>query len=478
MALVNSPTQQPTPRILVVGDLMVDHYIWGTSDRVSPEAPVPVIDVAREQVRLGGAGNVVENLRTLGAEVSVASVVGDDEAGTEILRLLAEQHVSTHAVVCEPGRHSPRKLRVMANHQQVVRLDRESKQSVSGESMAALTRRMAGLTEAFDAVLLSDYNKGVLTEDVCRFAIDWAHARSIPVLVDPKGTEAAKYRGATLITPNRFEAALLTGITIRTAEDVRAAEDNLRALLDFPYIVLTLSENGMAVIGKRTTVIPATAREVYDVTGAGDTVLATLGYCLACGMAVEEGCELANRAAAVVVGKVGSASATWDEILAPAGPSLQSESGIICSRRRLADICVRLRREGKRIVFTNGCFDLLHRGHVEYLAASRACGDCLIVGLNSDASVRRLKGTRRPIVAQEDRAHILAALSAVDYVVIFDEDTPLTLLEQVRPDVLTKGSDYQLHEVVGGELAGEVRLISLVEGKSTSHTIHRIRGAA
>ncbi len=475
---MESLTKQPAPRILVVGDLMIDHYIWGTSDRVSPEAPVPVVDIGREQTRLGGAGNVVHNLRTLGAEVSVASVVGDDDAGSEILRLLDHERASTNAVVREQGRHSPRKLRVMANHQQVVRLDRESRESICGESSAALTRRIADVQDPFDAVLLSDYDKGVLTDDVCRFAIDWARARSIPVLVDPKGADAGKYRGATLITPNRLEAALLTGITIRTAADVRAAEDRLRELLDFPFVVLTLSENGMAVIGQRTTLIPAAAREVYDVTGAGDTVLATLGYCLARGMTVEEGCELANRAAAVVVGKLGSASAGWDEILASPGASPQPGSGTICTRRSLAGICARLRREGKRIVFTNGCFDLLHRGHVEYLAASRACGDCLIVGLNSDASVGRLKGAARPIVAQEDRAHILAALAAVDYVVVFDEDTPHRLLEQIRPDVLTKGSDYQVHEVVGGELAGEVRLISLVEGKSTSHTIHRIRGAA
>ncbi|GMQ80176.1 MAG: hypothetical protein BMS9Abin04_124 [Planctomycetia bacterium] len=268
----------------------------------------------------------------------------------------------------------------------------------------------------------------------------------------------------------------MTGRAIQSDDDAVRAARTLQQTLGVPYVVITLSEAGMAVVGEAATRIPAVAREVFDVTGAGDTVLAALGYGVASGMSVEKAAALANRAAAVVVGKAGSATTTWAEI-DRLGSQPQGE-GAVCSPESIDRVVGRLRREGKRIVFTNGCFDLLHRGHVEYLKASRACGDCLIVGINSDASIRRLKGAKRPVVGQEDRAHILAALGAVDYVVIFHEDTPCELLRLIRPDVLTKGGDYQLDGVVGRELAGEVRLISFFDDQSTSRTIDRIQQAA
>lgn len=467
------------PRVLVVGDLMLDHYLWGASDRVSPEAPVPVVEVRREVVTLGGAGNVVNNLLALGAQVTAAGVVGDDASGRDVLAVLREKGVSTEGVRVEPGRQTSRKSRVVAAHQQVVRFDRETKTPIAPESEAFLLDFVRDRPREIDAILLSDYAKGVLTPTLARAIIRWGRANGVPVLVDPKGSDYDKYHGATLVTPNKKEAERLAGIAIDSEENLKRAGRALKYRLNLRYAMITLSEEGMAIFDDQMTRIRAVARDVYDVTGAGDTVLAALGFALAAGETIYDAARLANSAAAVVVGKLGSATVTLDEIFDHEARLQRERAGdAIQSVQAIESLCERLRRQGKKIVFTNGCFDLLHRGHVEYLQASRACGDVLIVGLNSDDSARRLKGPMRPVHSHDDRAAILAALRPVDYVVIFAEDTPHELIRRVRPDVLTKGADYEGREIIGADLAGEVRLISFVEGRSTSRTIDAIRKAA
>ena len=468
-----------SPRVLVVGDLMVDHYLAGSAQRISPEAPVPVVDIGQEYQTLGGAGNVTRNLLALGARVVIASTIGDDTTGLEVTDMLRKRGLKTDALVVETGRRTSRKTRVIVTQQQVVRFDRESRQPIDEKTEAALFAAIARYADATDLVLLSDYDKGVLTPSLTRAVIRWARDKSLPILVDPKGIDYAKYRGATLITPNKKEAAMLSGVEIVGEETLREAGELLQRNLAIPQVVITLSEDGMAIFDRSMTRISAVARDVYDVTGAGDTVLATLGFCLACDVPLRQAARYANSAAAVVVGKPGSATATFDEIhdyeriTSPHTISAPVTTFDIIERE-----AQRLRERGDTVVFTNGCFDLLHRGHVEYLQASRACGDRLIVGINSDASVRRLKGPDRPVVAEGDRAHILAALACVDYVVVFDEDTPYALIQKVRPDVLTKGEDYADKVVVGRDVAREVRLISFVKGRSTSTTISRIQDAA
>jgi D-beta-D-heptose 7-phosphate kinase/D-beta-D-heptose 1-phosphate adenosyltransferase len=459
------------PHILVVGDLMLDHYVRGKCRRISPEAPVPVVQVEGESQALGGAGNVVNNLVALGARASLASAIGDDASGGQIIELLRERGVSTSGVIREAARTTSQKTRIVASRHQLVRVDRESTHAIDAATEHALLESVRG-GEPPAAILLSDYAKGVLTPTLCQALIAWARERSIPVLVDPKGADGSKYRGATLVTPNRKEAAELTGSDLSDNASLEAAGERLRRELDLTYAMITLSEEGLAVFDGRMSKFRAMAREVFDVSGAGDTVLAMLGLGLASGLSIHAAAELANRAAGIVVGKFGSATVSWDELAAAAS------SGGIQSPAEIEATARRLHSQGRKIVFTNGCFDILHRGHVEYLRASKACGDVLIVGLNSDPSVRRLKGPSRPVMPQEDRAAILADLAAVNYVVIFDEETPYELISRIRPDVLTKGGDYAGRPVVGSDLAGEVRLIPFFAGCSTTGTIARIQKAA
>lgn len=468
-----------SPRVLVVGDLMLDHYVQGASDRVSPEAPVLVVDVQQESTSLGGAGNVLKNLLALGARVAAGAVLGDDATGREVHAGLAEAGVDTSAVLARPGRESSRKTRVVVGNQQVVRFDRETKTPIPAACETELIARLQEQLAGCEAVVLSDYHKGVLTPRVCQAVIQAARRRSVPVLVDPKGHDYAKYRGATLVTPNRKEAQQATGIAIIDDASLEAAARRLREDLALDYAVITLSEQGLAVYADGLTRMRAVAKEVFDVSGAGDTVIATLAFSLACGVSIHEAAELANQAAGVVVGKFGSATATWDEILGDeTAATLRLNTLGVKTADEMATIAAELRRGGRRIVFTNGCFDLLHRGHVEYLSESRSYGDLLIVGLNSDASVQRLKGPGRPVTNEADRAEILTALRAVDYVVLFDEDTPYELIRRLRPHVLTKGADYRPEDVVGADLVDELRLIPFREGRSTTRTISAIRRAA
>ena len=463
-----------TDQLLHVGDLMLDHYIWGSCDRISPEAPVQVVKINNETYTLGGAGNVVRNLLSLGANVSVASVLGDDEAGKKIKEKLAELNVKDELILTEKGRESSIKSRIMASHQQVVRIDKESvvKINLEDELVLKVKENLAN----FKAVLLSDYGKGVLSEKVCQEIINECVRLKIPVLIDPKGSDYSKYKNATLLTPNKKEASEATNLKIKDKAELEKAIKQLKDELNLTYSLITISEEGIALYDDKLHIFAAKAKEVFDVTGAGDTVLATLGYMLANGADIKEAIKIANLAAAVVVAKIGSATASFSEI----EQLLNSSFGAnfehkLKSVEELEEI---LSQKGKKkVVFTNGCFDILHAGHVKYLARARELGDLLVVGLNSDASVKRLKGEARPINSQDDRACVLSGLGFVDYVVIFDEDMPLNLITKIKPDVLVKGADYKGKEVVGSEIVKEVRLIDFVEGKSTTGIIKRIKDA-
>ena len=464
-------------RIAVLGDIMLDRYLWGGCSRISPEAPVQVVDVHRETKALGGAGNVVTNLRSLGAEVSLLGVTGDD-APAEALRSLLEEHsTSTARLLRDPARSTSNKTRVVAARQQVVRVDVESRDPISGEQEARLLGWLRGEVERCEAIILSDYGKGVITESLSRAAIDLAREHSIPVLCDPKGIDYSKYARATIVTPNRKEASEASGITITDRETLDQAGSKLLADHRFCYLLVTLSEEGMALFSEQgLQVFPTKAREVFDVSGAGDTVVAGLALALAQGKSIEQACHFANIAAGIVVGKIGTATATLDEIRRFDRPRHRDTK--LKSRSEMAETVRRLRAQGHRICFTNGCFDLLHAGHVSYLETAREMGDVLIVGLNSDASVRRIKESGRPIHNQQDRAIVLAALAPVDYVVLFDEETPYDLISAIEPDVLVKGGDYEADDVVGADVVrrrgGSVQIVEFVEGLSSSKTIARI----
>ena len=454
---------------------MIDHYLWGACDRISPEAPVPVIDVREESEILGGAGNVINNLQALGAVVSVASVVGEDENGRRLKAMLEEIEVNTEALILQKGRSTTRKSRVIASHQQVLRFDSETKEAIDRSTAAELLSRIESAISDFDIVLLSDYGKGVLEESFTASLIELARSEGKMVLVDPKGRDYSKYRGATLVTPNRKEASEATGIEIVDTESLRRAGFKLKEELSLDMAMITLSEEGMAIFDDNMRTIETVAREVYDVTGAGDTVLSTLGFVLACGGNIDEAARIANAAAAVVVGKLGSATADWDEIISYEDTLHESTTEHrIKSREALVSTVRRAKKSGKKIVFTNGCFDILHMGHVKYLEKARSFGDLLIVGLNSDQSLRRLKGDGRPVNPQYDRAYLLAALDAVDFVSVFEEDTPYELIKAIEPDVLVKGGDYRGKEVVGSDIAKELRLVDFVEGRSTTAIIERV----
>ncbi|TDA69598.1 D-glycero-beta-D-manno-heptose-7-phosphate kinase [Sulfuricurvum sp. IAE1] len=469
-----------SPRILAIGDLMIDHYLWGGCERISPEAPVQVVDIARETTVLGGAGNVINNLVALGAQVRVGGVIGDDENGEELRSMLRAINVDGEGLSLQAGRKTSKKSRIIASNQQILRYDRESKDPIAPQSEEALLSYVGRVIGECDIVILSDYGKGVITERVAQGVIASAKASGKKVLVDPKGKDYSKYRGAYLLTPNRKEASEATGISIRDDESLRRALLMLKETCDLECSMITLSEDGIAVYDENMRRFPTVAKEVYDVTGAGDTVIASLSYALACGLSIDEAAPFANHAAAVVVGKIGSATVTLDEIDAYESSLRQSTSDAhIKTAGEIAQIAARLKSEGKKVVFTNGCFDILHVGHVKYLQEAKSYGDVLIVGLNSDSSVRALKGPSRPVNVEADRAYILAALESVDYVVMFSDETPYDLIKNVAPDILVKGGDYEGKTVVGAEFAGELRLVNFVDGKSTTATIERInKGSA
>ena len=465
------------PNILVIGDLMIDHYLWGSTNRISPEAPVQVVNVEKETTVLGGAGNVVNNLVSLGADVMVISVVGEDEVSKELTQMLEDINVR-HYLICDENRKTTKKSRIIASAQQIIRYDQESKEDISAESEAIITAGLLKIIEQFDVILVSDYGKGVITDSLMGKIIFCASGTDTKVLVDPKGDDYSKYIGSYLLTPNKKEAQEATNIDINDDASLKVALKKLHNTACLQVPMITLSEDGIAILDENNNVVkkPTVAREVFDVTGAGDTVLASLGYCLANGDNVVDAMEFANLAAGVVVGKIGSATATIEEI-EEYKSSLHKSSieSHIKTFEEIEQTVSRLKKQNKKIVFTNGCFDILHKGHVQYLDKAKSFGDVLILGLNSDASVSALKGPNRPINNEDDRGYILAALESVDYVVKFTDDTPLSLIEIVQPDVLVKGGDYEGKKVVGSEIAKELKLVQFVDGKSTTKTIEKIQ---
>jgi D-beta-D-heptose 7-phosphate kinase/D-beta-D-heptose 1-phosphate adenosyltransferase len=470
--------------VLCVGDLMLDEFVYGEVSRISPEAPTPVIACRRSELMVGGAGNVARNLVSLGTRCLFAGVVGDDEAGRALADALAGQPLIEPHLVVDRARQTTRKVRFVSEHHSVhmLRADWENAAPVDRAAEDALIGHVRAALPRVGAVVLSDYAKGTLTPRVVRAAIEAANAAGKPVVVDPKGRDYSIYKGATLITPNRQELADATHRAADSEAEIARAAVELRQALGARAVLVTRSEAGMTLVGEGAPVsVPAYAVRVRDVSGAGDTVVAVLAAMLAMHADFESAMRAANAAAAVVVGKRGTATLTVAELRARILPaaSLAPEEKIVFDWRVLDDHLADWKRQGLRVGFTNGCFDLLHPGHVRLLAAARAACDRLVLGLNSDASVTRLKGPGRPVQPVQARAEVLAALEAVDLVVVFEEDTPLELIRRVKPTVLVKGGDYTRETVVGHEIVeaqgGEVVLIDLVPGHSTTAMVQRTR---
>ena len=465
---------------LVVGDAMLDRYVYGNVNRVSPEAPVPVLAVERELAMPGGAGNVVRNLTALGVAVAFISVVGDDQAGSDLTGLIGGQPGVEPWLLVQGGRATTTKTRFIAAGQQLLRADHEVVAPVHPRLADRVVRIASDAIAATAVVVLSDYGKGVLAGGVAERLIAAAQAAGRRVLVDPKGRDYSRYAGADLITPNRAELGEATGMPVDTEEAIVAAARALRDAHGFSAVLVTRSEDGMTLLeGDVVRHFPAEAAEVHDVSGAGDTVMALVAAGIASGQKMPVAARLANIAAGIVVGKIGTAVAREADLL----DAISVERGTlrkVVSTASAAEQVERWRRRGWRVGFTNGCFDLLHPGHVHLLEQARSWCDRLVVGLNSDASVKRLKGPARPIQAEAARAAVLASLASVDCVTLFEDDTPEALIRALRPDVLVKGADYTVEQVVGGELVsewgGQVRLAQLLPGQSTTATVARIKG--
>ncbi len=474
-------------KIVVAGDFMLDHYIYGNADRLSPDAPVPVLSVVRQEHKPGGAANVCLDLRALRCEVACVGVIGIDPAGAQLREGLRAAGCNVAAILGVRDRPTTVKQNYvgLAQHrhpQKMFRVDTEERSVIAPAAAKQLLTRAKAALRGADALYLEDYNKGTLSSEVCRSLIDMARKLRVPVFVDPAAiSDYSKYAGATCITPNRTEAALATGGSL--TEDRRTLERTARKLLDalrLESVVLTLDKQGALLLerGCPPLMVPTVARQVYDVTGAGDMVLAMLGAARVNGADWHTAVKLANTAAGLEVEKFGVVPIELDEVIISLLRQQHEESGKMRTLDVLLPEINAYRKQGRRIVFTNGCFDILHAGHISYLREARRQGDLLIVGLNSDASIRRIKGQGRPVNHETDRAMVLSELASVDYIVLFSEDTPIKIIGALKPDVLVKGADYKRSEVVGGDLVerhgGKVVLVSLVAGRSTTNIIRKL----
>jgi D-beta-D-heptose 7-phosphate kinase / D-beta-D-heptose 1-phosphate adenosyltransferase len=474
-------------RVVVLGDLMVDRYLYGDVERISPEAPVPVLHYEREELRLGGAGNVAANLAVLGADVAMVAVVGNDDMGRAARKLLGECGCGNDSGLVEaPDRPTVAKMRLVgsAQHrhaQTMMRLDFENASPVRAAVAEQIVARVEALLEGADVLCVEDYNKGLLTPQVCKHVIGLARERGVPVIIDPAAiADYSRYAGATALKLNRPEAEKATGIKADSPEQYPVVAEALRAKLDLDAAIVTLDKNGSYLATKdgERRWLKTRARQVFDVTGAGDMVHAMITLARAAGAEWAEAVALANVAAGLEVERFGAVPIRPDEIV----QELLAEAHLHMGKQRTAEQIVpelaRHRQAGKRIVFTNGCFDLIHLGHVTYFKFAKAQGDILVVGVNTDNGIRRLKGTKRPIINENDRIGVLEELESIDYLVRFDEDTPIELIKQLKPDVLVKGADYAKEQVVGWDFVescgGRVALAPLVDGRSTSAVIQRI----
>jgi D-beta-D-heptose 7-phosphate kinase/D-beta-D-heptose 1-phosphate adenosyltransferase len=482
-ALSHAMTRQT---VLCVGDLMLDEFVYGEVSRISPEAPAPVIAVQRSETDIGGAGNVARNIASLGARCIFVGLVGEDEAGARLKAELGRESLIESVLVCDPSRPTTRKVRFVSEHfsTHMLRADWESTAPASAPTEQQLIDAILPLLPRADIVLLSDYAKGVLTARVIRNVIDAARKLGKRVIVDPKSANLAIYRGATLLKPNRKEFAEATRSRLDSEKSIADGAQEIMQLADCEAVLVTQSEHGMTLVPRHGEVIhvPGLPVRVRDVSGAGDTVAAVVAVTLAAGADWEAALRMANAAAAVAVSKKGAAVVTAAELRRKILPHafLAAEEKIMASAGELDAQLLEWRKQDLRVGFTNGCFDILHPGHVKLLTAARGTCDRLIVGLNSDASVKRLKGEDRPVQNERARAEVLAALEAVDLVVLFEEDTPLDLITQIKPGVLVKGADYTREQVVGHEIVeahgGEVRLVEILQGFSTTSLVERARG--
>ncbi len=471
-------------RVLVIGDVMLDRFIYGNVERISPEAPIPIFTASREERMLGGAGNVVRNLLSLGAHASFAAVIGDDAVANQLTGLVGCEKNLTPYLITERGRLSTKKTRYVAGGQQLLRSDSETKAAIKDETAQKILEMMLTELPHHHAVILSDYGKGVLTPAMCSTIIDAARAKNVPVFVDPKARDVSIYAGATVLSPNIKELALAAGVD-GFADDAAmiSAAQSIARTHRFQYVLATRGERGMTLVDAQGLVAhsDATANEVFDVSGAGDTVIATLAATYAAGAAMPLATELANLAAGIVVGRLGTAVVHTSDLTAAlyATRAKTLQQKILPRETALATV-TNWKRDGLAVGFTNGCFDIMHAGHIQSLTDAKSRCDKLIVAINTDASVRALKGPTRPVNSEMDRAQVLAALGCVDAVVLFDDDTPLPLLELLKPDVLMKGADYTKEQVVGWQLVesygGRVELLPLKDGYSTTGIIAKLAG--
>ncbi len=468
-------------KIMVVGDLMIDEYLWGEVERISPEAPVQVVSVIHEENTLGGSGNVINNLVALGAKVSAIGVIGAGSNGNLIIKKFNELGVETKGIIREIDRPTTRKTRVIAAHQHVLRIDRETKKEISSQTFTTLAERAEEIMPEVDAVLVSDYGKGVITKSLLSRLVASAKKHHKLIVADPKGLDFAKYADVTILTPNKKEAGLAEGINITDDFSLFKAGTQILEKTGVEKVLITCGKDGMVLFERNQSPykIKAETRQVYDVSGAGDTVLAVLGLSLASGFPIKEAVALANTAAGLVVGKVGTATITQEELSAALKPRFDAAAFKHLQLTELGNLANNLRKKGKRIVLTNGCFDLLHTGHIMFFSAAKQLGDVLIVAIDDDESVKRMKGHGRPVIKAAERVRIISALDVVDYVVIFSTGELKELIELVRPDVLTKGSNYKTEEVFGHEvvekLGGRVVLIPVYEDISSTQIINNIK---
>ncbi len=470
-------------RVLVIGDIMLDRYAWGRVMKISPEAPVPVLKVLSENLLPGGAANVGSNLRSLGASVEICGVIGRDYEGERLLGLLEQIGINSKNIILDSQRPTTTKTRLIAGAQQIARMDREETKPISDELKSRLMKVVTKSIEECPphGIIISDYAKGVIREDLSGEIIYLAKNRGIFVAVDPKGRNFAKYSGANVITPNQKEAEEVCGFSIEDETTLRRAIEILMKETNADCVLITRGKHGISFCtkGDEVKTIPSDAREVFDVTGAGDTVVSVFTLSYLSSKSWDDSVRIANLAAGIVVGRVGTATVTQSDLIDHIENSRYLIRGKILSRETLLATVSQLKAKGKRIVFTNGCFDLFHIGHLKLLKEARGLGDRLVVAINSDSSVRRLKGEGRPLISENDRAHIIAALDCVDYVSLFSEDTPIELIKMLKPDVLVKGGDYTPDTVVGRDFVesygGRVCIIPLVEGISTSVLLGRIK---
>lgn len=475
---MNSLNNIGSKNILVIGDVMLDTYYSGNVKRISPEAPVPVFRKRTERSVLGGAANVAANLVAADQKVSVMSVIGDDENGERLKAIFKEQGINT-GLINSLHRHTTEKIRFLAsNNQQVLRLDIEDTEPLEDKVCDKLLEQLGKRIDEFALILLSDYLKGLLTYKFTQGVLQMAKEKGIPAIIDVKGLRAEKYANAYLLKPNLKEVHDLTGMPVGSDDEIIAASEELKKQCKCEYILTTCGARGMVLIGdKEPYFIEAVGQEVYDVTGAGDTAIAYLAACMVNGFDIRDAVVIANFAAGIQVAKVGTSSVYWKEIRERSFLQDKRFAHKIISGKSVDDF--RNNHAGQKIVFTNGCFDIMHVGHIRYLQEAAKLGDIFVAGLNSDSSVKRLKGPERPVNNENDRAEMMAALGFIDYVVIFEEDTPLELIKKIQPDVLAKGGDYSDKYVIGTDeveaRGGKVVLIPLVEGKSTTDIINKIK---